>query len=64
MCIMIEASTQTQGITLSENALPRKSRVQVCEIYDQVADIFTKPLKFDDFQSLRSSFGVKKKNQN
>ena len=28
---------------------------------DQVVDIFTKPLKFEDFQRLRSSLGVKKK---
>ena len=32
--------------------------------HDQVLDIFTKPLKFEDFQRLRSSLGVKKKNQN
>ena len=27
----------------------------------QVVDIFTKPLKFEDFKRLRSSIGVKKK---
>uniref|UniRef100_M1BVP0 Copia-type polyprotein n=1 Tax=Solanum tuberosum TaxID=4113 RepID=M1BVP0_SOLTU len=32
--------------------------------HDQVADIFTKPLKFKIFQRLRSSLGIKKKNQN
>lgn len=32
--------------------------------HDQVADIFTKPLKFKNFQRLRSSLGIKKKNQN
>ncbi|XP_019248334.1 PREDICTED: uncharacterized protein LOC109227589 [Nicotiana attenuata] len=31
---------------------------------DQVANIFTKPLKFEDFQRLRSILGMKKKNQN
>ncbi|OIT02422.1 retrovirus-related pol polyprotein from transposon tnt 1-94 [Nicotiana attenuata] len=32
--------------------------------HDQAADIFTKLLKFDDFQRLRSRLGMKKKNQN
>ena len=31
--------------------------------HDQVVNIFTKPLKFEDFQRLRSSLGVKKKKQ-
>ena len=29
--------------------------------HDQVVDIFTKPLKFEDFKRLKSSIGVKKK---
>ncbi|XP_070031829.1 secreted RxLR effector protein 161-like [Nicotiana tomentosiformis] len=29
--------------------------------HDQIADIFTKPLKFEDFRRLRSSLGMKKK---
>ena len=31
---------------------------------DQVADIFTKPLKFEDFQRLRAKIGVQKKISN
>ncbi|OIT04828.1 hypothetical protein A4A49_65282, partial [Nicotiana attenuata] len=32
--------------------------------HDQVTDIFTKPLKFEDFQRLRSFLGMKRKNPN
>lgn len=37
--------------------------IHVCT-QDQIADIFTKPLKFDDFQRLRASLGMKKKISN
>ncbi|OIT21260.1 hypothetical protein A4A49_56223, partial [Nicotiana attenuata] len=42
----------------------KKVKLKYVKSHDQVADIFTKPLKFEDFQRLRSSLGVKKKNQN
>lgn len=38
-------------------------RTQVHESHDQVADVFTMPLKFEDFKGLRSSLQIKKKYQ-
>ncbi|XP_019263086.1 PREDICTED: uncharacterized protein LOC109240856 [Nicotiana attenuata] len=42
----------------------KEVKLKYVKSHDQAADIFTKPLKFDDFQRLRSRLGMKKKNQN
>ena len=49
---------------IQECIAKKEVELKYVKCHDQVADIFTKPLKFEDFQRLRSSLGVKKKNQN
>ena len=39
----------------------KEGDLKYVKCHDQVADIFTKPLRFEDFQRLRSNLGVKKK---
>lgn len=42
----------------------KKVKLNLVKTQDQIADIFTKPLKFEDFRRLRASLGVKKKISN
>nr|XP_009757763.1 PREDICTED: uncharacterized protein LOC104210538 [Nicotiana sylvestris] len=49
---------------IRERIAKKEVGLKYMKSHDQVADIFTKPLKFEDFQRLRSRIGMKKKNQN
>jgi len=42
----------------------KEMELKYVKTQDQVADIFTKPLKFEDFQRLRAKIGVQKKISN
>ena len=62
---MIEASKNidTRYNFIQECISKKEVELKYVKSHDQVADIFTKPLKFEDFQRLRSSLGVKNKNK-
>ncbi|XP_019244295.1 PREDICTED: uncharacterized protein LOC109224163 [Nicotiana attenuata] len=49
---------------IRERISKKEVELKYVKSHDQHADIFTKPLKFDDFQRLRSRLEMKKKNQN
>ena len=63
---MIEArkNIDTRYNFIQECISKKEVELKYVKSHDQVADMFTNPLKFEDFQRLRSSVGVKKKNQN
>ncbi|OIT04124.1 retrovirus-related pol polyprotein from transposon tnt 1-94, partial [Nicotiana attenuata] len=46
---------------IRESIAKKEVELKYVKSHDQVADIFTKPLKFEDFQRLRSRLGMKKK---
>ncbi|XP_019246551.1 PREDICTED: uncharacterized protein LOC109226211 [Nicotiana attenuata] len=49
---------------IKECITKKEVELKYVKSHDQAADIFIKPLKFEDFQRLRSRIGMKKKNQN
>ncbi|PHT87616.1 hypothetical protein T459_09722 [Capsicum annuum] len=49
---------------IRECIVKKEVDLKYVKFHDQVADIFIKLLKFEDFQRLRSSLEMKKKNQN
>ncbi|XP_070036279.1 uncharacterized mitochondrial protein AtMg00810-like [Nicotiana tomentosiformis] len=49
---------------IREYIAKKEVELKYVKSHDQIADIFTKPLKVEDFQRLRSNLGMKKKNQN
>ncbi|XP_042033570.1 secreted RxLR effector protein 161-like [Salvia splendens] len=58
-CSTTEANTSTPATTTSENALQiRRFKFEYVKSQDQVADIFTKPLKHEDFIKIRTLLGM------